>query len=395
MENLQYLRQKPDKYLLDGCKLIYHQDRLKDFIIGKRIYPIHIDMGIHKDCNIRCVYCYGIKQKPSRLYIPEKRLLLVAKDAQRAGVKSIAIIGDGEPTLNKGLYPFVRELHNSKIDVGLATNGLELSEEEINILTNNLVWLRFNVSAYGDNYEDMHKGAGRLGGWNKFVKNVNMAVKHKGKCTIGLQVVTIPQGFKDILSLAQFAIDSGVDYIVFKQFSDPEEGIPVEFNIKKEYAQATNDLVKAENMSTENTRIIVKWSAMQDSEEITGNKNWGFKRCIDLPLLFQMSGNGKCYPCGYLFNSEEHCYGNICTDRLWNILNSKHYWSIIEKVARTPLQSLCKGQCRHCETLKFVDRLVDNFCKNGNLRESLVEMCGDEETYQMVMDNPPEHINFI
>ena len=392
---LQYLRQKPKKYLMDGSKLIYHQDRLQDFLMGKRIMPIHIDMGIHKSCNISCIYCYGLKQKPSKLFIPEDRLLLLADDAKRAGIKSLAIIGDGEPTLNTGLYPFVERLHHNNIDAAVATNGLELSEAQIKTLTSSLTWLRFNVSAVGDNYENIHKGANRIGGWNRFVKNVTTAVKHKGKCTIGLQVVTIPQMFKDIVPLAQFAVDMGVDYIVFKQFSDPEEAIPVGFDIEEEYFNATTDLLKAESMSTSDTQVVIKWSAMHDSAEITGKHTWGFDRCIDLPLIFQMSGNGKCYPCGYLFNSEEHCYGDICTDSLYDILHSRHYWDIVKRVAETPLQQLCKGQCRHCETNKFIDQLVKIYSETGDLHKSLVQMCGGEDNYNTVMKNPPEHINFI
>jgi len=108
-----------------------------------------------------------------------------------------------------------------------------------------------------------------------------------------------------------------------------------------------------------------------------------------------MSGNGKCYPCGYLFNSEEHCYGDICTDSLYDILHSQHYWRIVKAVGSTPLQKLCKGQCRHCETNKFIDQLVKGYSKCGDLKQTLVEMCGGEGNYNTVMNNPPEHLTFI
>lgn len=392
MDALNYLQSAPQKFLFDGCKLIYHQKRLQQFLDGERIMPIHIDMGIHKNCNIRCTYCYGYKQKMSKDFISEDRLLLLADDAKQARIKSLAIIGDGEPTLNEGLYPFVEKLKALNIDGAVATNGLRLDEGKIKALSSSLVWLRFNVSAVENAYTRIHRGADREGGWSKFEENVKLAVEHKGNCTIGLQMVLIPDCFDQVIPLALYARKWGVDYLVIKQFSDPEEAIPITFDMD-EYEQARDILLTAQQFSTERTKVIVKWSAIHDSREITKNKHWGFDRCIDLPFIFQISGNGGCYPCGYLFGNRDYCYGSVVEDRLINILTSKRYWSIIEKIARTPLEKLCKGQCRHCETLKFMDRLTEAY--EGNLRQALIKMCGGEDQYRRVLDNPPAHINFI
>ena len=107
---------------MDGCKMLWNQDRLQDFLDGKRIMPVTIDMGIHKGCNIKCEYCYGIKQIKGTKFIFPDRLLMVAEDAKAAGIKSIAIVGDGEPSCNKGLYSFVQALRVNGVDSAVATN---------------------------------------------------------------------------------------------------------------------------------------------------------------------------------------------------------------------------------------------------------------------------------
>lgn len=386
---LSYL-QEPKVFLFDGCKLLWHQDKLQDYLDGKRISPIHIDMGIHKSCNIRCIYCYGIKQKPSRKFIPQDRLLLLAQDAKSIGVRSLAIIGDGEPTLNVGLYPFVQKLKQLGLDCSVATNGLLLDEGKTDILTSCLTWLRFNVSAVSK-YDEIH---GTMGGFEVFEKVVRTAVRmsRSSRCTVGLQMVLIPQCFDQVIPLAERAVDWGVDYLVIKQFSDPEEAIPVKFDMD-EYDRVVGELSRAERMSNERTKIIVKWSAISDTRSITKHHRWGFDRCIDLPFIFQISGDGGCYPCGYLFGNREFCYGNVCVDRLSDIVNSKQYWDIVRKVSNTPLSKLCKGQCRHCETNKFIDRLMRVY--TGDLREALIKMCGSEEAYERMMRNPPMHVNFV
>ena len=52
-----------DKYIMDGNKLIWHMDRVIDhFDKGKRIAPIHMDIGVTATCNSDCIYCYAKHQ---------------------------------------------------------------------------------------------------------------------------------------------------------------------------------------------------------------------------------------------------------------------------------------------------------------------------------------------
>lgn len=377
------------EFLMDGCKLLWYPERLQAFLDGKRIMPITIDAGIHKACNIKCKYCYGVKQVKSPEFIRPDRLLLMAEDAAKAGIESIAIVGDGEPTMNKGLYPFVEKLNELGVASAVATNGLLLWAKQIETLTSCCTWLRFNISGI-NNYEEI-MGASP-GSFHNLKGIIEYAVAHKYNCTIGLQAVLIPEGFSEIVPLAQFAIDNGVDYLVIKQFSDGGEGMPIHFDMD-EYTKAIDDLVKAVKMSTDKTKIIVKWKAMQDSMNITKNQKWEFDRCIDLPFLFQVSGDGGCYPCGYMFGNKEWCYGNLNEERLIDILHSDKYWNTIKKVSEVPLQQLCTGQCRHCFGLQFMDKLTKAY--KGNLQEALIEISGGVEKYWRLINNPPAHIRFV
>ena len=146
-------------------------------------------------------------------------------------------------------------------------------------------------------------------------------------------------------------------------------------------------------MSTPETEIVIKWQGIEDSTNITKNCKWGYDRCIDLPFLFQMSGNGKCYPCGYMFNHEENCYGNVKTERLYDIFNSEKYWGIVKRIAETPLEKLCKGQCRHSQSLRFMDRFTKAY--KGDMKETMIELCGSPEQYKLLKEQPPEHLAFL
>jgi len=388
---MDYLKQPPQKYLFDACKLAWYKDRLEQFTQGQYQMPITIDMGIHKGCNMRCIFCYGTYQKPSMDYIPTDRLLMVAQDAGRAGVKGVAIIGDGEPTLNEGLYPFVEALTNHGVESAVATNGLLLDKQKTDILTKNCTWVRFNISAVGNKYPQIHKGTTEAD-FQRLKGIIGHAAKNNDNCTIGMQMVLVPQCFDQVIPMAQLGIDLGVDYVQIKQFSDTGSGMPMHFDMNR-YDEVVNILKEAEAMTTDKTKIVIKWKAIEDTKKITGEKKWDFDYCVDLPFLFQMSGNGKCYPCGYLFNKDEYCYGDVTKQRLWDILHSRRYWDVIEKISKIPLKDLCEGQCRHCMTNQFMDKFLKEY--NGNTEETLHKLCGSKEKYEELMAKPPEHLNFV
>ena len=388
---MDYLKGEPKQYIFDGCKMAWYQEQLQAFMDGKRIYPTTIDMGIHKGCNMRCIFCYGTYQKPSNDYIPTDKLLGIATDAGKLGIKGIAIIGDGEPTLNHGLYQFVKALTANGVESAVATNGLLLDDHKTEILTENCTWLRFNISAVGEKYDKIHRGVPE-GSFEKIRGIIDHAVKHKGNCTIGLQMVLIPECFDQVVPLAKLGVELGVDYVQVKQFSDAGTGMPMHFDMNL-YDQIEENLRKAEALSNDTTKVIIKWHAIEESKKITMERKWEFDWCVDLPFLFQVSGNGKCYPCGYMFNKDEYCYGDLQEDRLETILESERYWKVIDKVAKTPLPELCDGQCRHSCSNKFMYKFMKEY--KGDAKETLAKLCGSKAQYERLLANPPEHLSFI
>jgi Radical SAM superfamily. len=344
-----------DKWNLDGNKLLWHMDRVhKHFVRGKRIVPITIDMGITKFCNVRCEFCYGIFQGITGEMIPAKPLIQLFKDAPKVGVKAIAIVGDGEPTLNPALCDAVKAGADGGLDMAIATNGVRLDIRMLEILLQRLVWFRFNLSAVEEGYEIVH---GRKY-WERVKENILMATYIKKNArlpvTIGLQMVLTRNALKYVIREAQFAIDAGVDYFVIKQYSDPKcdgmTGISAEEQNSPEVQKILKDAMA---MSTKKTAIIAKIKAME----------YGIKRpydhCYDVPLYFQISGNGKAYPCGYLFGDDRYCYGDITKQSFGEIINSERYWQVVKVLQTTfNVHKDCVGCCRHDSTNLFIHKFL-------------------------------------
>ena len=344
------------KRLMDGTKILWHMDRvIEHYDKGNRIAPLLINLGATKKCNANCVYCYGNFQGKDQISsIARGPLIDLFDSAVLLGIKAIEIIGDGEPTLNPHIYDAMTVGKARGLDMAFSTNGILLDnyEKRSNVLRNNK-WMRFNLSAgTKEGYKKIH----RVDRFDRVVENIKAMVKLKKEedyeCEIGLQAVYVPGLMdKEMPKLSELAVKLEVDYLVIKQCSLPEDGTvaDVSFDVKDYDKPEVKKVLKdCEKMSTDKTDIVVKWGFMK-----MGRRR-PYDHCVDVPLLFQVSGNGKCYPCGYLFGNPEYEYGDLNEQSLGEILNSEKYWGIIDKMKKFDVHNDCKGCCRHDAINEFI-----------------------------------------
>lgn len=349
-----------DRRLHDSTKLLWHMSRVSDhFDLNKKVAPIHIDMGIAKFCNVKCVFCYGKFQNIQSVYIQKDALLQTIRDAKEIGVKSLAFIGDGEPTCNPYLYDALEEAKKVGIDIAISTNGaLVDTEEKCKIILESCKWMRFCLSAgTREGYKKIHG----KDYFDRVVENVKRIMEVKRKynfsCEVGLQSVFVPTIMKDeMVQESKLALSIGVNYFVIKQCSLPDDGESgMEHFDLNEYdsEETTNALKKCETMSTDETQIIVKWNIIKQK----GCRP--YFGCPSVPLISEMSGNGDWYPCGHMFGNKEqfneYKFGNVHMTRLKDIFNSEHYWEVIKRMRdEFNVQTQCKGACRLDKTNEFV-----------------------------------------
>jgi len=177
----------------------------------------------------------------------------------------------------------------------------------------------------------MFKGPEHTEVFDRAVSHIKYAVELKKKLnlkvTLGIQMVLMPEFKDEIIPFAKLAVDLGVDYGVIKHCSDDELGtLGVNYS---EYENLYPLLNKAEAMSNENTKIVIKWDKIKDKGKPSYNRFYGPQ------FLLQISGSGLVAPSGMFFNarySKLHI-GNFADERFKDIFKSDRYWKIMNYLA--------------------------------------------------------------
>jgi len=328
------IKTKDGDLILDHHKLSNHFDRVEAWEQGERIAPVTVDMALTRACGAMCSFCYAMVQEPrERISIKLKQSLDLLDDFADIGVRGVSLISDGESTLSKTYVPFIQHASKIGLDIGNATNGWEWDPEKIDQVLPYLTWVRFTVAAgTPEAYAKiMFKSEEHVEVFDRAMKNIKYAVELKKKNNLkeklGIQMVLMPEFKDEIIPFSKLATDLQVDYGVIKHCSDDEFGtLGVDYD---KYQNLYEELKKAEKMSNEKTKIIVKW------EKIKSKGVSSYQRFYGPQFLLQISGSGLVAPSGMFFNARYSKFhiGNFADERFKNIFNSDRYWKIMQYLA--------------------------------------------------------------
>ena len=330
--------------VLDGTKIGWYLDRVQARDRGERIAPITIDMALTRACNASCSFCYAQLQENDRAVITADHMTAFLDDSARMGVKGISLVSDGESTISPAFEHTLTYGASLGLSMAVGTNAYAFKPDRSDRVLEALTYIRVNFSAgRRDSYSRIMGLPGEA--YDRVVANVRYMVRLEHKLalrtTIGLQMVLMPDMADEIIPFAVLGRDLGVDYAVIKHCSDDEYGhLGIDYG---KYAALTPLLEEAEAMSTNDYKVVVKWTKLRD-----GNHR-SYQRCYGPPFLIQMSGSGLVAPCGMLFNARYAKFhvGNSTEDRWWDIWQSDRYWEVMDYLGSDQFdaQRMCGSLC--------------------------------------------------
>ena len=351
-----------DKIRMDSHKLIYHPQRVSEWMEGKNIYPIELEIGLTNACNHRCLFCAvdytGYQSVRMEGDLLRKRI----KEFSQKGVKSIIYAGEGEPLLHRGAVDLINETKNNGIDVAMSTNGVLLTPEVSRECLASLTWIRFSTAAITDtSYEKIHQC--KKGDLQIVLKHMQEAVRVKreqgASTTIGVQLLLLPDNKDEVAAMARELKKIGVDYFTVKPFSQhPQSG-----NILQVDYQEMLDIEKElKEIATEDYKIYFRAHAMK---KLVCER--GYRQCLALPFMVYIDAKGNVWPCIVFMGKEEMRYGNLYEESFEEIWEGGRRKRLVEFFSKMDLEANCRELCSLDEMNKYLSELK----------------------------NPGEHVNFI
>jgi MoaA/NifB/PqqE/SkfB family radical SAM enzyme len=192
----------------------------KDLIISKRL-PLHVG----KKCNIRCKFCFYLREIHSENCTIEE-IVGNLKKYRKAGAESIDITG-GEPTIHKDIVKIVETASAMGFkETTMITNGIALKNEHLLDDLVNAGVSRFVISLHGSTAEIHDNLTGRSENFNDIQKSL-LNLKNKG-IYFSFNYVINRKNFQDLPDFAHYVCRNAkkgctVCFMVFSPYYDAKE----------------------------------------------------------------------------------------------------------------------------------------------------------------------------
>ena len=354
-----------DKFKIDGHKLIYHTGRVSDWLEGKDVFPLYVEISPSGACNHRCTYCALDYMEYLPRFLDTDCLKERLSEMAGLGIKSVMYAGEGEPFLHKEMASVINHTRAAGIDVAITSNGVLFDKKMAEKTLADITWIKISINAATPKtYASIHRTDPE--DFDRVMGNLADAVRLRSakglKSTIGMQLILLPENMDEAVPLARLARDIGVDYLVIKSYSQHLKSITRKYEGVR-YAEYLGLKDKLEEVSDKDFSVVFRINAMKKLEE----QERGYERCLALPFWSYIDAGGGVWGCSAYLGDERFLFGNINENTFEEIWKGDKRRQAMEFVATELDTSGCRKNCRMDEINRYLDELK----------------------------NPPAHVNFI
>jgi hypothetical protein len=193
--------------------------------------PLSVNLDLTTACNYACDHCIDWDLLNSGVSFDEARLLASLSEMAARGLRSVILIGGGEPTVHPRFPDVVRRLKDLSLQVAVVSNGSR--NDRIHAVVDRLGprdWVRLSLDAGTDaTFQRMHRPRKpvtleEICAWVPRIKARNAAPR------VGFSFIVtwagaereagapVVENVDEIPLAARLARDSGFDYVSFKPF---------------------------------------------------------------------------------------------------------------------------------------------------------------------------------
>ncbi len=341
-----------DKYAIDSHKLIYHPTRVSkwyeasdDWKKLKSVYPIYVEISPYGGCNHRCTFCALDYMGYENIGLDFDVLKSTLTNMATNGVKSVMFAGEGEPLLFKDLDLIVEHCTSIGIDTSLTTNFVPLNKKNIERCIENCSWIKISLNAgTSKTYSEIHQT--KEIDFDRVIYNIKYAIEHKRAnnldCTLGVQMLLLPENKDEVRTLALLCKELGVDYLVIKPYSQHLFSETTKYeNI--DYSQMIDIENELKEISNEKFNVIFRANTMKKYIE----KKQPYEKCYSTPFFWAyIATDGKVFGCSAYLSDDKFCYGNIYENSFEEIWESDKRRQSYEYIKNELDIKNCRVNCR-------------------------------------------------
>lgn len=341
-----------DKYRIDSHKLLYHVSRVHHWLEGKVIYPIYMEISPAGTCNHRCTFCGLDFMEYQKKYLETAVLKERLSEMATLGLKSVMYAGEGEPFLHADIAEIISHTKKSGIDVAVTTNGVLLKEALAEKILGKTEWIKVSINAgTSETYAKIHRT--KSSDFDTVMANMSRAVKIKRdnghRCTLGMQLVLLPENMAETVTLANRARDIGMDYLVVKPYS---QHLLSKTQIYKDikYSDCLSLAEELKKINTSGFTVIFRTNAMSKWDE--GSRN--YNRCLALPFWSYLDASGNVWGCSVYLGDDRFLYGNIYESTFKDIWEGEKRKKSLDWVEQEFDACQCRVNCRMDEINRYL-----------------------------------------
>jgi len=361
-----------DNYSIDSHKLLFHPTRIAKWTEAgdewsklKKIYPIYVEISPYGGCNHRCTFCALDYMGYENIGIEFEVLKNTLTNMAENGVKSVMFAGEGEPLLTKNLDLIVEHCKSVGIDTSLTTNFVPANKKAVHRYIENCSWIKVSLNAgTAENYSKIHQT--NIKDFDRVMTNLKNAIEYKKlhnlKCTIGVQMLLLPENKDEAVILAKRCKELGVDYLVIKPYSQHLSSITTKYkNI--DYSQLLFLEEELKKFNSDSFNVVFRANTMKKFIE----KKQSYSKCYSTPFFWgYIAADGKVFGCSAYLGNDKFCYGSIYDNTFQEIWESDLRKKSYEHVKDTLDIKNCRLNCRMDEVNRYLWRLKnpqdhDNF----------------------------------
>ncbi len=264
--------------------------------------PLSVNLDVTTACNYCCDHCVDMDILNTGIRYEHEQLKNSLSTLIDRGLRSVIIIGGGEPTVYPGFADIVKHLKARDIQIGVVTNGSRMDRiaEIADVLTKG-DWVRLSLDS-GDNetFRAMHKPVSKKVTLDWICSQIPDIKKINPDFQIGYSFIVVWRDCEandteiidntgEIIEAAQRAKQYEFDYISYKPFlTRAEENNAEVVNLTQEEQSIDNILKKIRTSVNKTKQLESEKFSVIESTNLRVLENGSYKDFIDQPSTCHM-----------------------------------------------------------------------------------------------------------